>query len=143
MRVAIKRMANVFEEPSDCKRILRELTILKATRGVKGLVNLVEILKPEDPINFNEIYVVLEFAPCDLKKLIKQNRYLSLNQVRKIMINLLEALCELNNMKIIHRDLKPANVLIFEDLTIKICDFGLSRSLKNLKNSSMQILSNF
>ena len=71
MRVAIKRMANVFEEPTDCKRILRELTILKATRGVKGLVNLVEILRPDDPINFNEIYVVLEFAPCDLKKLIK------------------------------------------------------------------------
>jgi serine/threonine protein kinase len=53
------------------------------------------------------------------------------------MINLLEALFELNNMKIIHRDLKPANVLIFEDLTVKICDFGLSRSLKNLKNSSI------
>lgn len=125
-------MTNVFEEPTDCKRILRELTILKATSGVKGLVNLIEILPVEDPRTFNDIYVVLELAPCDLKKLIKQNRYLSIKQVRKIMVNLLEAVVELHKRNIVHRDLKPANVLIFEDLSVKVCDFGLARSLANL-----------
>ena len=69
--VAIKRMSGVFEEPTDCKRILREMTILKATSGIKGLVNLIEILPAEDPVTFNDVYLVLEFAPCDLKKLIK------------------------------------------------------------------------
>ena len=29
----------------------------------------------------------------------------------------------------IHRDIKPANILLYEDCTLKICDFGLSRVL--------------
>jgi mitogen-activated protein kinase 1/3 len=33
---------------------------------------------------------------------------------------------------IIHRDLKPANILVNDDCTIQICDFGLARSVKEI-----------
>lgn len=35
----------------------------------------------------------------------------------------------LHSAAVIHRDLKPSNILINSDCHIKICDFGLARSL--------------
>ncbi len=44
--------------------------ILKATRGLSGIVNLVDILASSSLEN-TDVYVVLELAPADLRKLIK------------------------------------------------------------------------
>ena len=45
------------------------------------------------------------------------------------MYNLLCALKYLHSMNVVHRDIKPSNILINRDCQIKICDFGLARSL--------------
>ena len=42
------------------------------------------------------------------------------------------ALSYLHKASIIHRDLKPANILVNDDCTIQICDFGLARSVKEM-----------
>lgn len=38
----------------------------------------------------------------------------------------------LHSNKILHRDLKLGNILLVDDDTIKICDFGLAVQLKDL-----------
>ena len=45
------------------------------------------------------------------------------------MYNTLVAVKYLHDSRVLHRDMKPANVLINEDCSIKICDFGLARSI--------------
>ena len=47
-----------------------------------------------------------------------------------IFYNLLCALNFLHTAGIMHRDLKPANILIDDQCQVKICDFGLSRTVE-------------
>jgi len=46
-----------------------------------------------------------------------------------IVYNCLSALNFLHQTNVMHRDIKPANILITDKFDVKICDFGLSRSL--------------
>ena len=132
-RVAIKRMQKVFEDATDCKRMLREIVILRQIQH-SNIVKLIDVIIPEDHAKFNEIYMVLEFCESDLKKVLKSSIHLELLHIQTIIWNLLQALKHIHDCKVLHRDLKPANVLINEDCTIKLCDFGLARSYDGIGN---------
>lgn len=43
----------------------------------------------------------------------------------------------LHESNVLHRDLKPANVLINEDCTVKLCDYGLARSTSGIESAAM------
>ena len=49
--------------------------------------------------------------------------------MKSIIYDILCGLAYLHKAKIIHRDLKPGNILVNNDCTIQICDFGLARSM--------------
>lgn len=67
----------------------------------------------------------------DLKKLIELSSKSNLNEkhVTIILYNLLCALKFMHSANVIHRDIKPSNILINEQCQIRICDFGLARTL--------------
>ena len=46
-KVAIKKMDNIFEDETDCKRILREVTLLRKLKH-PCVVELIEICEPSD-----------------------------------------------------------------------------------------------
>jgi mitogen-activated protein kinase 1/3 len=127
--VAIKRVKNLFKDLVDCKRILREISILSRLQH-EHVVQIYDVAAPGEGARlFDELYIVMELASSDLKKLCRVDVTLSPVHISTMLYNLLVGLRYIHSAGILHRDLKPANVLVNRDCTVKICDFGLARAL--------------
>jgi mitogen-activated protein kinase 1/3 len=128
--VAIKRISNLFSDVIDTKRILREISLLRFMKN-QFVVELLDIIYDESNSNFNIIYLIFEYHPSDLKKVIKSALNLNLSDVMILVYHILCGLKYIHSCGVIHRDLKPGNILIDDNYAIKICDFGLARSVCN------------
>jgi mitogen-activated protein kinase 1/3 len=136
--VAIKRMDNIFDDETDCKRILREITLLRQLKH-PCVVEVIDVCQPKDQKNFTSLYIVLEYADSDLKKILKSSLNLDFLHIQTIVYNLLCAIKYLHESKVLHRDIKPANILVNEDCSVKLCDYGLARSISNVESHEMFI----
>ncbi len=79
-----------------------------------------------------QYYIVMEYVDGKtLKSLVKRRGGLTIPEVIDIMLQLTSAVACAHDSYIIHRDIKPQNVLIKEDGTVKITDFGIAMALNS------------
>ncbi len=79
-----------------------------------------EQIYPTITVNTCEYLVFTTFfVPCKLN-----------NQRTHSIYQTLRALKALHSADVIHRDLKPSNLLLNANCDLKVCDFGLARSLR-------------
>ncbi len=77
-------------------------------------------------------YIVMEYIEGKtLKQLIKKRGALTLSEAIDIMLQITDGISQAHDSYIIHRDLKPQNIMIKEDGTIKITDFGIAMALNS------------
>jgi YVTN family beta-propeller protein len=75
-----------------------------------------------------ECWLIMEyFESRSLDKILADEHALSPKHVARIGVQIAEALAALHANGIVHRDIKPANILVAEDGTAKLTDFGISR----------------
>nr|DBA23866.1 TPA: hypothetical protein GDO54_011583 [Pyxicephalus adspersus] len=72
----------------------------------------------------------------DLHAVIKKGNLLKDIHMRFILYQLLKATKFLHSGNVIHRDQKPSNILLDADCLVKLCDFGLARSLYQIQEDS-------
>ena len=120
--VAIKVLrGNLALEPVSLLRFQREANSASALAHS----NIVEIYDVGEEEGHH--YIVMEYIRGrTLKQLIAQRGALEKNEALAIMDQLISAVEEAHKKNIIHRDIKPQNVLIKDDGTVKITDFGIA-----------------
>jgi serine/threonine protein kinase len=80
---------------------------------------------------FDTVFLVMDHVETDLNKVLKLGSAVKIDEshVKNILYNLLCSLNYLASANILHRDLKPGNILMNKYCQVRICDFGLARTL--------------
>ncbi len=84
-------------------------------------------------------FIAMEFVSGrSLKESFEQHARFAVPRIVGIMSQLLEALDYSHRHGVVHRDIKPANVMILDDGTVKVADFGIARiESSNLTQTGM------
>ncbi|MEE3428721.1 MAG: Stk1 family PASTA domain-containing Ser/Thr kinase [Ruminococcus sp.] len=77
-------------------------------------------------------YIVMEYIDgITLKEYIGQQGILDWREALHLTTQILRALQHAHNKGVVHRDIKPHNIMLLQDGTIKVTDFGIARLTDN------------
>ena len=122
---ALKKCFDAFRNATDAQRTFREIMYLQALSGHENIIRLQHVIKAE---NDRDIYLTFDHMDTDLHAVIRAGILTEVHQ-KYIIWQLLKALKYLHSADLLHRDIKPSNLLLNADCHVKLCDFGLCRSV--------------
>jgi len=121
-------------------KIIPKKNLIKS-RAKQKLISEIKIHKSvhhQNIVNFEHyfedaenVYILIELCHNQtLNDLLKRRKRLSELEVQYYVLQMVNALKYLHNLKIIHRDLKLANLFLSEKMQLKLGDFGLATKLE-------------
>lgn len=123
--VAIKLMNREIADDSDQLERFRREARAVAQLSHPHIVGVIDYGEDQ-----GRPYIVLEYVEGEtLKERIRRNGELDVAEAVAYAIEIARALGAAHARHIVHRDVKPQNVLIDEEGSAKVTDFGIARSL--------------
>lgn len=123
--VAVKKTN--FEEDEEMTMKFIEEAHMMCQFGHKHIVQLIGVCTKEWPI-----LIVMEFCAlgCIRDYLLQNSDLLTASHLIEYIYQLSSALAYLDEHKFVHRDIAARNLLLTNEHTVKLGDFGLSRKIK-------------
>ena len=121
--VALKvPLMNLEADPAFYSRFEREEEIGKALNH-PGILKIIPVEQKSRP------YIVMEFVKGQtLERLLQTVGILPISDTLKIAGRVCDALEYMHHHGVIHRDLKPSNIMLCDDGTLRIMDFGIAKT---------------
>ena len=125
-KVAVKILEkDKIQDVADVERVAREIHILKIVRH-PNVVQLYEIIETQ-----KQLYLIMEFANGgELFDFIVEQQRVEEKEACMFFQQIIAGVEYISKLGIVHRDLKPENLLLDNNKSIKLVDFGLSNTYK-------------
>ncbi|MGI6007310.1 MAG: serine/threonine protein kinase [Ruminococcus sp.] len=118
------------------KRFLREARIIREFAGEPGIVQVKDYFEEN-----GTAYIVMEFLEGrTLKQYMKDGQPLEAEQAFRMLLPLMETLKKIHSYGMIHRDISPDNIMVGEDGTLTLIDFGAARDFWKLAEESRSVI---
>lgn len=125
---------DTVQERNVAIKVIRKKRVVKLRKQIEMEIQLLQKLDHPNIVqcygvyeDHSKIFIVMEYcAKGDLSELLKVS-FLTEEEVKGLFKGLVAALEHLFENKIMHRDLKPKNILVSDDDTLKIADFGFAK----------------
>ncbi|MEU4517469.1 serine/threonine-protein kinase [Amycolatopsis sp. NPDC024027] len=78
-------------------------------------------------------WLVMEYLPSKSLAVVLGEEPATVDDAIRVGVQISSALAGAHRAGVVHRDVKPANILVSEDGTAKITDFGISRAIGDVK----------
>jgi serine/threonine protein phosphatase PrpC len=121
--VALKvPLMNLEADPAFYSRFEREEEIGKVLNH-PGILRIIPVEQKSRP------YIVMEYVKGQtLDRLMQTVGLLPISDTLKIASRICDALEYMHKQGVIHRDLKPSNIMLCDDGTLRIMDFGIAKT---------------
>ena len=121
--VAVKvPLMNLEADPAFYSRFEREEAIGKLLDH-PGILKIIPVEQKSRP------YIVMEYVKGQtLDRLMQTVGLLPISDTLKIASRICDALEYMHRQGVIHRDLKPSNIMVCDDGTLRIMDFGIAKT---------------
>jgi serine/threonine protein kinase len=125
--IAIKLLRSPMADDALRKRFAREAMMARRVGIHPNVVTIFDIGEHEgDP------FIAMEYVSGEtLEHMIRRQALPSANVRLQIVEDLCTGLSHAHRAGLVHRDIKPANVMLSDDGTVKILDFGVARAAES------------